>query len=73
MEKYFTYLLLNYVHKTGRGGETRTRNPSLPKRVRYQLRYAPNMLYATSKILTLLQILATFLWTIVPQKLPLTQ
>jgi hypothetical protein len=27
--------------KAGRGGQTRTGNPSLPKRVRYQLRYAP--------------------------------
>ena len=26
----------------GRGSETRTHNPSLPKRVRYQLRHAPN-------------------------------
>ena len=25
----------------GRGGQTRTGNPSLPKRVRYQLRHAP--------------------------------
>ena len=27
--------------KNGRGGQTRTGNPSLPKRVRYQLRHAP--------------------------------
>lgn len=26
---------------TGRGGQTRTDNPSLPKRVRYQLRHTP--------------------------------
>ena len=29
------------VTKTGRDGETRTHNPSLPKRVRYQLRHIP--------------------------------
>lgn len=29
------------LYKNGRGGQTRTDNPSLPKRVRYQLRYAP--------------------------------
>lgn len=27
--------------KAGRGGQTRTDDPSLPKRVRYQLRYTP--------------------------------
>lgn len=32
---------LSYGHINGRGGQTRTGDPSLPKRVRYQLRYAP--------------------------------
>ena len=30
-----------FFKKNGRGGQTRTDNPSLPKRVRYQLRYIP--------------------------------
>ena len=29
--------------KNGRGGQTRTDNPSLPKRVRYQLRHTPSI------------------------------
>src|SRR4029079_14486724 len=31
--------------KPGRDGQTRTDNPSLPKRVRYQLRYIPTFRY----------------------------
>jgi hypothetical protein len=30
--------------KNGRDGQTRTDNPSLPKRVRYQLRYIPTLI-----------------------------
>ncbi len=30
-------------YNSGRGGQTRTDNPSLPKRVRYQLRHAPTI------------------------------
>ena len=41
---------LSYGHKAeenGRGGQTRTDDPSLPKRVRYQLRHAPTNKYMT--------------------------
>ncbi len=35
-------ILLSYGRKNnGRGGQTRTDDPSLPKRVRYQLRHTP--------------------------------
>ena len=36
-------VLAKALAKAGRGGETRTHNPSLPKRVRYQLRHAPTL------------------------------
>jgi hypothetical protein len=37
--------LTDWTLKDGRGGETRTHNPSYPKRVRYQLRYAPTKFF----------------------------
>jgi hypothetical protein len=40
---------------TGRDGQTRTGNPSLPKRVRYQLRYVPTRIKRTVKYSTLFQ------------------
>jgi hypothetical protein len=43
---YPTELRAHYI-KNGRGGKTRTCDPSLPKRVRYQLRYAPTKHFIT--------------------------
>ena len=38
---FYDFLLKNMKDFSGRGSETRTHSPSLPKRVRYQLRHAP--------------------------------
>ena len=38
----------NLLFKDGRDGQTRTDNPSLPKRVRYQLRHIPTLLMRLS-------------------------
>ena len=38
--------LVRIFKKSGRGGQTRTGNPSLPKRVRYQLRHAPTEIFS---------------------------
>ncbi len=39
--------------KNGRDGQTRTGNPSLPKRVRYQLRHIPTRAIAKKMIVVL--------------------
>lgn len=41
----------DYFKVDGRDGQTRTDNPSLPKRVRYQLRHIPTFIYEISSVM----------------------